>query len=159
MFVFLEKRHQKRIFFSYLIRFGLAPYNLNDKAMAMVLEMIYTQANFVARHFQVNVESVSRNIISAGAWGTIYCLLGPTRMLELEPEYRDIVEEVEAELMMSHIVGDSENSIYRQLFHILFEQGLCHGEVIALIEAGMRAASLEALFESGSAIGKPSSHD
>jgi hypothetical protein len=134
MFGFIEKKHQKRIFFSYLLQFGLTPYNVNPQAMGKILDCVYQQANSVSRRFHEPVASVARNIISAAAWGTIYCLLGPKRMIEILPDYRDIVDEVEMEVMNSH-VSDDENTIYRQVFSVLSECSLCHPEVTDLIHA------------------------
>ena len=135
MFNYLERKTEKRIFFSYLQRFGLTQEHLSPKATRMLLGDIFEQANTVSRRFHEPLASVSGNIISTAAWGTIYCLLGPTRMIELEPHYQDIVDEVEMELVISCTSSESENSIYRQVFAILSEQSLCHPEVIALIEA------------------------
>ena len=135
MFNYLERKTEKRIFFSYLHRFGLTQEHLSSKATRMILSDIFDQASTVSRRFREPLASVSGNIISTAAWGTIYCLLGPTRMIELEPHYRDIADEVEMELVISCTSSESENSIYRQVFAILSEHALCHPEVIALIEA------------------------
>lgn len=135
MFNYLEKKTEKRIFFSYLHRFGLTQEQLSPKATRMILDDIFDQANTVSRRFREPLASVSGNIISTAAWGTIYCLLGPTRMIEIEPNYRDIADEVELELVISCTSNDPENTIYRQVFAILSEHALCHPEVTALIEA------------------------
>jgi len=138
MFGFLEKKNQKRIFFSYLLQFGLTPYNVNPHAIRKILDSIYDQSNIVSQRFQEPVASVSRNIISAAAWGTIYCLLGPKRMIEMEPAYRDIVDEVEMEVMNSH-VSDDEDTIYRKVFSVLSAHALTHPEVTELIRACLYA--------------------
>ena len=140
MFNYLEKKSEKRIFFSYLNRFGLTQEHLSQKATRMILGDIYDQASTVSRRFHEPVAAVSRNIISTAAWGTIYCLLGPTRMIEIEPEYKEISVEVEMELMMSCSSSESDNNIYRQVFAVLSEHNLCHPEVTALIEACMQCA-------------------
>ena len=101
MFNYLEKKTEKRIFFSYLYRFGLTQDHLSPKAARMILDDIFDQASTVSRRFREPLASVSGNIISTAAWGTIYCLLGPSRMIELEPHYRDIAEEGELELVIS----------------------------------------------------------
>jgi len=135
MFNYLERKSEKRIFYSYLHQFELTQEQLGPKVSRQLLAEIYRQASDISRRFDQPVATVSRNIISAAAWGTIYCLLGPTRMVEIQPNFRDIADEVELELMISHAGTAGENTIYRQLFSILGEQGLCHPEVVALIEA------------------------
>lgn len=135
MFNYLERKTEKRIFFSYLHRFSLTEEHLSPKATRMILNDIFAQASNVSRRFHEPVASVSRSIISTAAWGTIYCLLGPSRMIELEPAYRDICDEVEMELMMSCMSSEDDHNIYRQVFAILSERALCHPEVTALIEA------------------------
>jgi hypothetical protein len=147
MFNYLEKKSEKRIFFSYLNRFGLTQEHLSQRATRMILGDIYDQSNSVSRRFQEPLSSVSRNIISTAAWGTIYCLLGPTRMIEIEPEYKDISDEVEMELMMSCTSNESKNNIYRQVFAILSEHALCHPEVMALIEACIHCTPDNPLYE------------
>jgi hypothetical protein len=141
MFNYLERKTEKRIFFSYLYRFGLSQEHLSQKATRILLNDIFNQSSTVSRRFHEPVSSVARNIISTAAWGTIYCLLGPTRMIEIEPEYRDICDEVEMELMMSCVSSEEENNIYRQVFAVLSEFSLCHPEVTALIEACVHCAS------------------
>lgn len=135
MFNYLERKSEKRIFYSYLHRFELTRNHLGSKVSRLLLAGIYAHSMDVSQRFEEPVETVSPNITSAAAWGAIYCLLGPTRMIKMRPDYRDIADEVELELMLSYTGPDTENTIYRQVFSILAEHGLCHPEVTALIEA------------------------
>jgi hypothetical protein len=135
MFNYLERKSEKRMFFSYLHRFELTLEQLGAKVSRLLLASIYAHASEVSRRFEEPMETVSPNVISTAAWGTIYCLLGPARMIKMRPDYRDIADEVELELMLSYTGPETENTIYRQVFSILAEHGLCHPEVTALIEA------------------------
>ncbi len=135
MFNYLERKSEKRIFYSYLHRFELTQDHLGSKVSRLLLAGIYEHSMAVSQRFEEPVETVSPNIISTAAWGAIYCLLGPARMIKMRPDYRDIADEVELELMLSYTGPDTENTIYRQVFSILAEHGLCHPEVTALIEA------------------------
>ncbi len=137
MLNYLERKTEKRIFYSYLHRFELTQEHLGPKVSRLLLSEIYRHSKIISKRFHEPVSSVSRNVISAAAWGTIYCLLGVTRMIELRPDYREIADEVELELMLSYTEMESEDSIYREIFSILSEYGLCHAEVTALIEACM----------------------
>jgi hypothetical protein len=137
MFNYLERKTEKRIFYSYLHRFELTQEHLSAKVSRLLLSEINRHSRIISKRFDEPLSSVSRNVISAAAWGTIYCLLGATRMIELRPDYREISDKVELELMLSFTEMDSDDSIYRDIFSILAEYGLCHSEVTALIEACM----------------------
>jgi hypothetical protein len=137
MFQFLEKKAQKRIFYSYLYQFELAQHHLGTNVSRQLLSEIHKHSCAVSYRFDEPVAVVSRNIINAAAWGTIYCLLGPGRMLEIAPSHAEIVNEVEIELFLSCADDESENSIYRQVFSILSANDLCHPEIEAQIEASL----------------------
>ncbi|MCU7845244.1 MAG: hypothetical protein KZQ93_15555 [Candidatus Thiodiazotropha sp. (ex Monitilora ramsayi)] len=149
MFNYFEKMSEKRIFFSYLHRFELTQEHLGPRVSRLLLNAIHEQAHQTSRKFREPLASVSGNIISAAAWGSIYCLLGSERMLEMEPGYRDIVDEVEWELMTSCDKEEGECSIYSQIFSILFENGLCHPDVAVLLRACMHETSGDIQFEAG----------
>ncbi len=135
MFNFLERKSEKRIFYSYLHQFELTLEHLGHRASRQLLNEIYRQSSLVSQQFAEPVATVSHNIISAAAWGTIYCLLGPTRMIEMNPDYLEIADEVELELLSSCLEEGAENSIYRAVYSILSGHVLCHPEVLALIDA------------------------
>ncbi|MEJ2452924.1 MAG: hypothetical protein P8103_02030 [Candidatus Thiodiazotropha sp.] len=147
MLNYLERKTEKRIFYSYLHRFELTQEHLSPKASRLLLSEIYRHSRIISKRFDEPLSSVSRNVISAAAWGTIYCLMGATRMIELRPDYREIVDEVELELMLSYTETESEATIYRDIFSILSENGLCHSEVSALIEACMLSHAEGQVFE------------
>ena len=137
MLNFLERKSEKRIFYSYLNRFGLTHEHVGSKVSRLLLDVIHSHAERVAKRFDEPMAAVSRNIISAAAWGTIYCLLGSSRMIEMRPDYRDIADEVELELMILYSQADADGTIYHDIFSILDEYGLCHPEVKALLAACM----------------------
>lgn len=134
VFNYLEKKSEKRIFYSYLNRFELTREHLGPKVSRRLLSEIFKHSNAVSRRFDEPLASVSPNVIGAAAWGTIYCLLGPTRMIEMAPDYQEILDEVELELLTSSSEQDSENSIYHGVFSILIDHRLCHPEVLVLID-------------------------
>jgi hypothetical protein len=140
MFHFLEKKAQKRIFYGYLHQFELAPHHLGTNVSRQLLSEIHKLSCAVSYRLDEPVAVVSRNIISAAAWSTIYCLLGPGRMLELAPSHAEIVNEVEIELFLSCADDEPENSIYRLVFTILSANDLCHPEIEAQIEASLNDA-------------------
>ncbi len=137
MFEYLEKKTQKRMFYNYLHQFELTVEHLGSKVSRQLIKIIHDESCKVAHAFNEPLSSVSHNIIGAAAWGTIYCLLGPERMNELRPDYRDIIDEVEMELMGAAADPISEESVYLRVFAILTEHSLCHPDVIALSEACM----------------------
>ena len=147
MFNYLERKTEKRIFYSYLHHFDLTQEQLGPKVSRLLLNEIYRQSNVVSKRFGEPLAVVSRNIISAAAWGVIYCLLGANRMVEMRPDYWEIVDEVEMELMQSYTRSDSDFTIYREIYAILAEHNLCHPEVTALIEACMLTRSADLAFK------------
>jgi hypothetical protein len=141
MFDYLEKRSEKRIFFSYLHQFELTQENLGNRITRQILSVIHEHASKTADKFHEPLSTVSGNIISAAAWGTIYCFLGSDRMLSMQPGFRDIVNEVEWELMAACDSLNSERSIYCEIFSILYAKGLCHPEVTLLLNACLQQSS------------------
>ena len=77
MFEYLEKKTHKRMFYSYLSQFELTLEHLGSKVSRQMVNMVHDESCKVARAFNEPLVAVSHNIISAAAWGTIYCLLGP----------------------------------------------------------------------------------
>lgn len=135
MFDYLEKKTHKRLFYNYLRQFELTLEHLGSRVSRQLVNMVHDESCKVAHAFNEPLVSVSHNIISAAAWGTIYCLLGPERMCQLHPEYCEIIEEVEMELMGAGSELVLENSVYQHVFTILCNNSLCHPDVIALSEA------------------------
>jgi hypothetical protein len=113
--------------------------------------MVHDESCKVAHAFNEPLSTVSHNIISTATWGAIYCLLGAERMGQMHPEYQDIIDEVELELMGSDSELLLENSVSHRVFAILTEHSLCHPDVIALTEACVltKAVAAERDFEGG----------
>jgi hypothetical protein len=141
MFDYLEKRSEKRIFFSYLHQFEITQESLGNKVTRQILSVIHEHASKTAVKFREPLSTVSGNIISAAAWGAIYCILGSERMLRMQPGFRDIVNEVEWELMSTCDSVNSERTIYCEIFSLLYENGLCHPEVTLLLNACLQESS------------------
>jgi hypothetical protein len=135
MFDYLEKKSQKRVFYSYLRQFELTVEDLGTRVARQLVNMVHDESCKVAQAFNEPLSSVSHRIISAAAWSTIYCVLGPDRMRQIHPDYRDIVDEVERELVASSSDLILETSVYHRVYDILMRHALCHPDVIALSEA------------------------
>lgn len=135
MFEYLEKKTHKRMFYSYLSQFELTVEHLGSKVSRQMVNMVHDESCKVARTFNEPLVAVSHNIVSAASWGTIYCLLGPERMSQMHPDYKEIIDEVELELLASSSDLIAESSVYHRVFTILARHSLCHPDVIALSEA------------------------
>lgn len=134
IFGLLEKKREKRMFYNYLYRFELTQEQLGSLASRQILGEIHRLSHAIAYRFDEPVSNSSHHVLKAAAWGTIYCLLGPTRMLEMAPDYREIADEVEMELLASDPEDESDSSIYRRVFTILSDTTGCHSEVLTLID-------------------------
>ncbi|MCU7845243.1 MAG: hypothetical protein KZQ93_15550 [Candidatus Thiodiazotropha sp. (ex Monitilora ramsayi)] len=92
---------------------------------------------------------MSKNIVGEAAWATIYSLLGPTKLIEIDPEYGDIVDEIEMELLYAGQESPLKFNVYQYVIQTLMQHGRCHPEVISKLnkESGRISVSDEsALF-------------
>ncbi|MCU7934795.1 MAG: hypothetical protein KZQ99_07945 [Candidatus Thiodiazotropha sp. (ex Dulcina madagascariensis)] len=134
MFSFFEKNVEKRLLSDYLKGVGLSLNDLSPAISKQIIDIVHKQVCVVAKKFHEPAVTVSKNIVSSAAWGTIYCLLGPSRLLEMDSGFRDLIEEVEMELLMPDSERDAQHNIYQQVFAILLNSSHCHPEVKAVVE-------------------------
>ncbi|MCU7873988.1 MAG: hypothetical protein KZQ91_14695 [Candidatus Thiodiazotropha sp. (ex Lucinoma borealis)] len=144
MFSFFERNVEKRILSDHLQEFGLGLADLSPAVLKRILDVLHRQVVAVARKYHEPVYNVSENIVSSATWGVVYCLLGPTKLLQIHPGYKDMAEEIEMELLISERGFASENNIYQQVFAILFDTAHCHPEVSDLLSRmRLTAANLD----------------
>lgn len=129
MFDFIEKNHERRMLHSHLSSLGLELEALSPAITKAILQVLHRQVMTVSRKYNKPAHVVSENIIGSAAWGIAYCLLGPTKLFGICPEYREISEEVEMELVLSECGETAQGNVYQQVFSILLESSHCHPEV------------------------------
>ncbi|MCU7802811.1 MAG: hypothetical protein KZQ82_16525 [Candidatus Thiodiazotropha sp. (ex Lucinoma annulata)] len=144
MFSFFERNVEKRILSDHLQEFGLGLADLSPAVLKRILDVLHRQVCAVARKYNEPVYHVSENIVSSATWGLVYCLLGPTKLLQIHPGFKDMAEEIEMELLISERGYASENNIYKQVFTILLDTAHCHPEVSDLLNrVRLTAANLD----------------
>ena len=134
MFSFFEKNLQKRILCNYLLSVGVKLGELKPGIVKQLLRIVHQQVMSVSRKYNEPPQIVSESIICSAAWGIAYCVLGPSRLFDVYPEFRDRTEEAEMELLL---LGDDEsmdNNIYQQIFTVLLDSPHCHPEVKSLCD-------------------------
>ena len=135
MFNFIEKSLERRSLCKHLFTVGLELSDLSPSIARDIMRILYRQTATVSKKYHEPLHVVSENIICAAAWCIAYCLLGPTRLLDVYPEFKDRTEEAEMELLLLDSgEANSENSIYRQIFPILLDSPHCHPEVKKLYD-------------------------
>ncbi|MCU7904838.1 MAG: hypothetical protein KZQ76_03120 [Candidatus Thiodiazotropha sp. (ex Epidulcina cf. delphinae)] len=135
MFSFFEKNIKKRLFSDYLKGGGLSLNDLSPAVSRQIVDIMHRQACMAAKKSHEPTVSASKNIVSSAAWGTIYCLLGPSKLLEMDPGFQDIIEKIETELLTADSESDAQCNIYQQVFAILLDTSHCHPEVSAIVES------------------------
>jgi hypothetical protein len=133
MFNFIEKSLERRSLCNHLLTVGLELSDLGPAIVREIMQILYRQATAVSKKYHEPIHVVSENIICAAAWGIAYCLLGPTKLLDVYPEFKDRTEEAEMELLLMEGGGEMmESSIYQQIFPLLLDSPHCHPEVKSL---------------------------
>jgi hypothetical protein len=132
MFDFVEKNLEKRILFNHLNGVGLDLDELDPRVIKEIFLVVHQQVTSVSKKYKQPVHIISENIIQSAAWAIAYCLLGPSKLLDVYPEFKDRTEEAEMELLLLERGDRLENNIYKQIFTILLVSPYCHPEVSAL---------------------------
>ena len=132
MFGFKEKNLVKGLLGSHLASLNLALDELRPSVSKKIQHVVHRQVMTVSRKYKEPLHIVSENIICSSAWGIAYCLLGPNKLLDVFPEYKDRTEEAEMELLLLESSDVAENNIYQQIFTILLDSPHCHPEVMSL---------------------------
>ena len=142
MLGYLEKQSEKRLFFGYLIRFCLTYEDLGESASRAILSEVFKNSQRVSKQFQKPISLVSKNIVGEAAWAAIYSLLGPTKLIEIDPEYSDIVDEIEMELLYAGYEGPLKFNVYQYVIQTLIEHERCHPEVLSLLRKSSQVTKL-----------------
>jgi hypothetical protein len=132
MFDYIEKSLEKRILGNHLLGVGIDLSELDPGIVKQLLQVVHQQVTSVSRKYKQPVHIVSENIIPSAAWAIAYCLLGPSKLLDVYPEFKDRTEEAEMELLLLENRDRSDINIYKQIFAILLDSPYCHPEVSAL---------------------------
>ncbi len=149
MFNFLEKSLERRRLCHHLLTVGLELSDLSPAIAKEIMQILYRQSTSVSKKYHESLQVVSEHIICAAAWCIAYSLLGPTKLLDVYPEYKDRTEEAEMELLLlGGGEAKTENSIYQQIFPLLLNSPHCHPEVkklhdqvrLSLMAAGSEVA-------------------
>ncbi|MEW8508070.1 MAG: hypothetical protein AB2598_15340 [Candidatus Thiodiazotropha sp.] len=141
MFNFMEKNLVKGLLGSHLSSFNLTLSDLQPSVSKKILQLLHRRVMAVTRKYNKPIYIVSENIACSAASGIAYCLLGPNKLLDVYPEFKDRTEETEMELLL--LVGGevTENNIYQQIFSILLDSPHCHPEVRSLHNQARVAAA------------------
>jgi hypothetical protein len=134
MFSFIAKNLERRLLYNQLLVVGLDLNTLNVRIAKQLLQAVHQQVVSVSKKYEVPVHVIAENIINSAAWGIAYCLLGPNKLLDVYPEFKDRTEEAEMELLLLESGERSENNIYHEVFSILLHSPDCHPEVRSLFD-------------------------
>ena len=130
--LFFEKTLERNLFTFCLSRYGLGPNDLEASVFKKILGCIHTQIGVVSKKYRQPSAVILHNVVTPAAWATAYCLLGPSRVLHIDPAFQENIDEVEMELLLLSAGEDGgEHNIYRQVFSILLDSTACHPEVVA----------------------------
>jgi hypothetical protein len=132
MFDFVVKSLEKRILFNHLSGVGLDLSELDPGIVKQILQVVHQQVTSVSKKYKQPVPIIAEDIIHSAAWAIAYCLLGPSKLLDVYPEFKDRTDEAEMELLLLENGDRLENNIYKQIFAILLVSPCCHHEVSAL---------------------------
>ncbi|MES9993334.1 MAG: hypothetical protein ABW098_15395 [Candidatus Thiodiazotropha sp.] len=132
MFGFMEKNLVKGLLGSHLSSFGLALSDLESSVSKKIMQELHRQVVAVSKKYHEPVQIVSENICHSAAWCIAYCLLGPNKLLDVFPEFKDRTEEAEMELLLLQSDVIEDNNIYQQIYIILLDSPHCHPEVMSL---------------------------
>ncbi|MBT2971380.1 MAG: hypothetical protein B6D72_02770 [gamma proteobacterium symbiont of Ctena orbiculata] len=136
----MEKSFVRRLLCNRLSSVSLALNNLEASVSKDILQVLHRQVTAISRKYNEPVPVVSDYIVSSAAWGIAYCLLGPSKLLDVYPEFKDRTEEAEMELLLREGGETAENNIYQKIYTILLDSPHCHPEVRSLRNQARLAA-------------------
>jgi hypothetical protein len=150
MFSIIDKTLEKRLLSSHLHIVGLALDEMHPGIVKQLLHSVHAQVVSVSKKYKQPIHVITENIVSSATWGIAYCLLGPGRLLDVYPEFKDRTEEAEMELLLLEQGERSENNIYQQVYAILLDSPHCHPEVRLLFNRSRLARGATVKRASGS---------
>ncbi|MES9970598.1 MAG: hypothetical protein ABW092_11240 [Candidatus Thiodiazotropha sp.] len=134
MFSFLEKNLQKRVLFNYLLAVDLDLDEVEPGIVKQLLRIVHQQVLLVSKKYNEPAHVVSENIVCSAAWAIAYCILGPSKLFDVYPEFKDRTEEAEMELLLLRNGEMMESNIYQQIFAVLLASPHCHPEVRSIYD-------------------------
>ncbi|MES9861934.1 MAG: hypothetical protein ABW157_20195 [Candidatus Thiodiazotropha sp. LLP2] len=126
-----EKSQERKQLKTALWQYNLGLDDLDPHDLKMVLASLHRHVNIVSKKYAQPPATVSHHVITPVTWAIAYCLQGASRIVQINPSFRDDIDEVETELVL-HLSGESdgEQSIYPEVFSILLASTACHPEVL-----------------------------
>ncbi|MCG7908661.1 MAG: hypothetical protein N0C86_06640 [Candidatus Thiodiazotropha taylori] len=127
-----EKSQERKQLKVELAQYGLSLLDLDPNDLKKLLATIHRHVTMVSKKYGQPSSDVQHQVITPVVWATAYCLLGASKIVRIDPGFRDIIDEVETELML-HLSGESgdNQSIYPEIFSTLLVSHACHPEVLA----------------------------
>ncbi|MBW9258506.1 MAG: hypothetical protein K1566_12085 [Candidatus Thiodiazotropha sp. (ex. Lucinisca nassula)] len=127
-----EKSQERKQLKVELAQYGLSLLDLDPIDLKKLLAAIHRHVTMVSKKYGQPSSIVQHQVITPVVWATAYCLLGASKIVRIEPGFRDIIDEVETELLL-HLSGESSDnqSIYPAIFSTLLASHACHPEVLA----------------------------
>ncbi|MCU7797034.1 MAG: hypothetical protein KZQ75_07890 [Candidatus Thiodiazotropha sp. (ex Myrtea spinifera)] len=133
MFGYLERQSEKRLYFSYLIKYGLTQDDLGEPATQSILSQVYENSQKLSKRFHEPVTRISRSVVVSAAWASIYAFLGPRRLVEIDPDHQEFVDEIETELVCAGQGVSETFNVYQHVFQTLLHHDRCHDEVAEIL--------------------------
>ncbi|MCU7811446.1 MAG: hypothetical protein KZQ77_09430 [Candidatus Thiodiazotropha sp. (ex Notomyrtea botanica)] len=133
MFGYLERQSEKRLYFSYLIKYGLTQDDLGEPATQSILSQVYENSQKLSKRFHEPVTRISRSVVVSAAWASIYALLGPRKLIEIDPDNQEFIDEIETELVCAGQGVSETFNVYQHVFQTLLRHGRCHQEVVEIL--------------------------
>ncbi|ODB89522.1 hypothetical protein A3194_10170 [Candidatus Thiodiazotropha endoloripes] len=129
-----EKSQERKQLKGALAPYGLGLSDLDPIDLKKLLCSIHRHITLVSKKYGQPSSGIQHQVITPVVWATAYCLLGGSRIVQIEPGFRDIIDEVETELVL-HLSGESSDnqSIYPEIFSTLLASDACHPEVLAFV--------------------------
>ncbi|MES9943162.1 MAG: hypothetical protein ABW104_18730 [Candidatus Thiodiazotropha sp. 6PLUC2] len=126
-----EKNHERKQLKIALSEYHLGLDDLDPHDLKKVLASIHRHVTIVSKKYGQPPALVSHHVITPVTWAIAYCLLGASKISQINPTFRDDIDEVETELVL-HLSGESdgEQSIYPEIFSIFLASTACHPEVL-----------------------------
>ncbi|MEW8625324.1 MAG: hypothetical protein AB2551_06195 [Candidatus Thiodiazotropha sp.] len=129
-----EKSQERKQLKVALSQYGLGLTDLDPQDLKLILAVVHRLITMVSKKYGQPPATVLHHVITPVAWAIAYCLLGRSKIVQIDPGFLDVIDEVETELLL-YLSGDSGSgqSIYAEVFRILLESTACHPQVLAIL--------------------------
>jgi hypothetical protein len=128
-----EKSQERKQFKVCLDQYGLDLTDLEPQDLKKILACIHRHITNVSKKYGQPATTVLHHVVTPVAWAVAYCLLGRNKIVQIDPCFQEVIDEVDTELML-YLSADCEagQSIYPEVFSILFNSSVCHPEMLAI---------------------------